>query len=275
MAEVLPIVIYVLLIILITVAIIIGIKLIFTLQKVDALVDDVTDKVKTLDRVFELVDTVNDKIAIVGDTVIGLVSGGIRRLFKIRKQNKKKKIEAWIIKNQLTDKIFSESGLMDLVKCFFMETHTIRKCKDDFSAICNLWIEGKTPFEINTITDNDMNDIDDVCSKQISYELSFFIGNIRDLLADNTGLFKEELEEQLSIIQKKVKYGVPSLTALSICEKVFNDRLLAVKISDVLEDDDISEDEIITSLQQRKENIEELLNDYPEFFWNRIISVLY
>ncbi len=185
------------------------------------------------------------------------------------------KIEAWIIKNQLTDKIFSESGLMDLVKCFFMETHTIRKCKDDFSAICNLWIEGKTPFEINTITDNDMNDIDDVCSKQISYELSFFIGNIRDLLADNTGLFKEELEEQLSIIQKKVKYGVPSLTALSICEKVFNDRLLAVKISDVLEDDDISEDEIITSLQQRKENIEELLNDYPEFFWNRIISVLY
>lgn len=185
------------------------------------------------------------------------------------------KIEAWIIKNQLTDKIFSESELMDLVKCFFMETHTIRKCKDDFSAICNLWIEGKTPFEINTITDNDMNDIDDVCSKQISYELSFFIGNIRDLLADNTGLFKEELEEQLSIIQKKVKYGVPSLTALSICEKVFNDRLLAVKISDVLEDDDISEDEIITSLQQRKENIEELLNDYPEFFWNRIISVLY
>lgn len=94
MAEVLPIVIYVLLIILITVAIIIGIKLIFTLQKVDALVDDVTDKVKTLDRVFELVDTMNDKIAIVGDTVIGLVSGGIRRLFKIRKQNKKKKIES-------------------------------------------------------------------------------------------------------------------------------------------------------------------------------------
>lgn len=94
MSEVLPIIIYVLLIILIIVAIIIGIKLIFTLQKVDALVDDVTDKVKTLDRVFELVDTVNDKIAIIGDTAVGLISGAIKRIFKIRKQNKKKKIES-------------------------------------------------------------------------------------------------------------------------------------------------------------------------------------
>lgn len=184
------------------------------------------------------------------------------------------KIESWINDNQLTDKLFSESELMDLVKCFFIETHTIRKCKDDFLTICDLWVDGKTPFEMHTIADNDMNDIDDVCSKQISYELSFFIGNIRDLLADSTGLFKDELEEELSLMQKKVKYGVPTLTALSICEKVFYDRLLAVKISDVLEDDDISEDEIIISIQQRKEEIMELLNDYPEFFGARINSAI-
>ena len=59
-----------------------------------------------------------------------------------------------------------------------------------------------------------------------------------------------------------------------ICEKVFYDRLLAVKISDVLEDDDISEDEIIISIQQRKEEIMELLNDYPEFFGARINSAI-
>ena len=185
------------------------------------------------------------------------------------------KIGAWINENQLTDKLFSESELMDLVKCFFMETHTIRKCKNDFSTLCDFWVEGKTPFEMNTITANDMNDIDDVCSKQISYELSFFIGNIRDLLADSTGLFKDELEEQLSLMQKKVKYGVPTLTALSICEKVFYDRLLAVRITYLLADSDISEDEIVSRLKQRREDVELLLNDYPEFFWKRIISVLY
>ena len=91
--ETLTIIIYALLIVLIIVAIVIGVKLIVTLHKVDLLIDDVTDKVKTLDRVFELIDTFNDKMAAVGDTVIGFVSGGIRRLFKDRKKYKKDESE--------------------------------------------------------------------------------------------------------------------------------------------------------------------------------------
>ena len=85
--ETLQIVIYVLLIVLIIVAIVIGIKLIGTLHRVDMLVDDVTAKVKTLDRVFEIVDVFNNKMSEIGDTVVGFVSGGIRRLFKNRKKD--------------------------------------------------------------------------------------------------------------------------------------------------------------------------------------------
>ena len=85
--ETLQIIIYVLLIILIIVAIVIGIKLIGTLHRVDMLVDDVTTKVKTLDRVFEIIDVFNNKMSEIGDTVVGFVSGGIRRLFKNRKND--------------------------------------------------------------------------------------------------------------------------------------------------------------------------------------------
>jgi uncharacterized membrane protein YqiK len=69
MPEILTIIIYVLLIILIIVAIAIGIKLYVTLSKVNALVDDVTQKVKSLDRVFEIVDVVNDKVAMIINTI--------------------------------------------------------------------------------------------------------------------------------------------------------------------------------------------------------------
>ena len=85
--ETLTIIIYVLLIVLIIVAIAIGIKIIGTLNKVDVLIDDVTKKVKTLDRVFEIVDTVNSKMAMLGDSVVGFVSGAIKRLFKNKKYN--------------------------------------------------------------------------------------------------------------------------------------------------------------------------------------------
>jgi len=85
--ETMTMIIYALLIVLIMVAIAIGIKLIVTLQKVDALLEDVTDKVHTLDRVFEIIDTFNDKMSMVGDAVVGFVSGGIRRIFKDRKNH--------------------------------------------------------------------------------------------------------------------------------------------------------------------------------------------
>ena len=85
--ETLQIIIYVLLIILIVVAIAIGIKIIGTLNKVDTLIDDVTLKVKALDKLFEIIDVFNNKMSELGDTVVGFVSGGIRRLFKNRKKD--------------------------------------------------------------------------------------------------------------------------------------------------------------------------------------------
>lgn len=88
MPEILTIIIYVLLIILIIVAIAIGIKLYVTLSKVNVLVDDVTQKVKSLDRVFEIVDVVNDKVAMIGETAVGLLSGVVKKIFKNRKKYK-------------------------------------------------------------------------------------------------------------------------------------------------------------------------------------------
>ena len=91
--EILTIVIYVLLIMLIMVAIIIGVKLIITLGKVNTLLDDVTEKVHTLDKLFEFIDAFNDKMSAVGDALIGFISGGVRRIFKERKKSVKKEEE--------------------------------------------------------------------------------------------------------------------------------------------------------------------------------------
>ncbi len=86
--ESLTMIIYVLLIILISVAIAIGIRLIITLHKVDELLENVNEKVHSLDRMFDIVDLFNDKISMLGDTVVGFLSGGIKRIFKDRKKSK-------------------------------------------------------------------------------------------------------------------------------------------------------------------------------------------
>ena len=104
--------------------------------------------------------------------------------------------------------------------------------------------------------------------------MNFLIGNICDLIAVD-----EENEEQvdprniLTLLQKKVKYGVPNMTAISICESIFNDRLLAIEISQILFDVNNGTDNILDILKAHSEEIFSCLDSYPEYFKDRL-SVL-
>lgn len=78
----LPIIIYFLLIILLIVGIILGIRSIQTLNKIDKVVDDVNDKVQTLNGFFNLIDFTTDKIVSITDKVVEGVGGLIGSIFK-------------------------------------------------------------------------------------------------------------------------------------------------------------------------------------------------
>lgn len=93
MEQVLPIIIYFLLIVLIIVAIIVGIKLMFTLNKVDALVDDVNKKVSSLDKVFEIIDFATDRMSMISEVVISFLTTGYKKLFGKKRTKKTKKEE--------------------------------------------------------------------------------------------------------------------------------------------------------------------------------------
>ena len=86
MVESLTVVLYVLGSILLVVLIILGIKLIKTMNKIEVVVDDITKKVKTLDGFFSLVDMTTDKLALLSDRVVDVTSSLIKRIFK-RKEN--------------------------------------------------------------------------------------------------------------------------------------------------------------------------------------------
>lgn len=85
--ETLPVVIYLLLIVLLVVVIVIGIKLIFTMNKVDLLLDDVTKKVHSLDRVFNMIDYTIDKVTMISDTVVNFITSKLKRIIKFKKND--------------------------------------------------------------------------------------------------------------------------------------------------------------------------------------------
>lgn len=146
--------------------------------------------------------------------------------------------------------------------------------QEHIQSICKKWIDGQTPMEINNKETIGIAEVESLCNKRISYEMNFLIGNICDLI-EVDGENEEQVDQRniLTLLQKKVKYGVPNMTAISICESVFNDRLLAIELAQILSDANIGTDKILNMLKAHSEEIFSCLDSYPEYFKDRL-SVL-
>ena len=86
--QFLPIIIYILLIIILVIGIIFGIKAIGTLNKIDIMIDDINDKVKSLNGFFSVLDFTADKISYLTDKAFSGITTLLSRVFT-KKKNKK------------------------------------------------------------------------------------------------------------------------------------------------------------------------------------------
>ena len=86
----LPIIIYFLLIIILIIGIILGVKAIGTLDKVDRMIDDINDKVQSLNGFFSVIDFTTDKIALITEKAGEVITSLFSRLFMKKKRKNKK-----------------------------------------------------------------------------------------------------------------------------------------------------------------------------------------
>ena len=86
--EVLPLIIYALLSILLVVLIILGIKLIDTVNKTNAVLDDIEKKSKSLDGIFATIDNVTDAVSLISDRLVDGIAGVVGNLFSFKKKKK-------------------------------------------------------------------------------------------------------------------------------------------------------------------------------------------
>ncbi len=84
--DVLPVILYILGSILLVVLIILGIKLINTMNKIQVVVDDINKKVDSLDGLFSIIDMTTDKLALLSDRMVDGITYVIKKLFKPKKR---------------------------------------------------------------------------------------------------------------------------------------------------------------------------------------------
>ena len=93
--EMLPIIIYFLLLVLLVVSIIVGIKLIFTITKVDELIDDVTEKLSSFDRLFNVINFTTDRFGVISETIISFITSKLKKLVKPKRKKTKREDEEY------------------------------------------------------------------------------------------------------------------------------------------------------------------------------------
>jgi len=83
--EGLQVILYLLGSILLVVLIILGVKLIITMNKIENVVDDINVKVNKLNGLFSVIDVTTDRLALLSDKLVDGVSSVIRKLFSRKK----------------------------------------------------------------------------------------------------------------------------------------------------------------------------------------------
>ena len=174
-------------------------------------------------------------------------------------------IEKWIAENHLTRQNYTNEQLVEMIISFFQETHTLKKGTKCFADICQMWLDGCSFVGMYESTSLPIADLEDICNKSISYELSFFVGSIIDIIEISDEDIVNPLPNLLRL-QRRLKYGVKTETAVSICEKIFNDRFLANLLADEIGHDTIETNSIVGVIQSHKDDILDILSAYPTYF---------
>lgn len=135
---------------------------------------------------------------------------------------------------------------------------------NELIKVARLWISGKTYVGIYDAFKRNLriNQIEQLCSSTLSYNLCFLIGNILDAIGGRS----EELSERLALLQKMIKYGVSSHFQILICEKFIDDRILAKQFDDALGQATINEKGLKNYMAANHQAASEILQRYPDYF---------
>ena len=160
----------------------------------------------------------------------------------------------------------SEKNLIEQIFNLFIELFPdqITIEVEKFLSVLQLWINGNSYINIFSELSGvlTMSQIEKLCSKTISYYFCFLMGNILDAIDGQS----DELAEKMNLLQKKIKYGVPTLLQILICENLFDDRIIASELEQFINPNILTDKDLKKHMAVKKAEITQLLKPYPDYF---------
>jgi len=151
---------------------------------------------------------------------------------------------------------------------------------DILQDISYKWISGDSFQEIlGLVHDNDVkliwgkkrrhiniDHIVDLCENGLSYDGSLLINavvEVLELIHDDIEI--DELKNELTLLQKKIKYGLPNESSIIIHELGFTDRVISQEISESIKEAG-SKIEVKDFIKKNQDLLKSILENYPLYY---------
>ncbi|MFF3024465.1 DEAD/DEAH box helicase [Gottfriedia sp. NPDC057948] len=144
------------------------------------------------------------------------------------------------------------------------------------------WINGEPYFELlNILKEKDirlitkkqkrMFKIDhlvEICENVLSFEGMLLIGAVAEFIESLTGSQNKDIIDNLRMLQKQLKYGLPNLLSIMFYELGFADRVISLELCLVLNYKDIpmSKKVLKNAIKNEEKEFRERLLQYPSYF---------
>lgn len=157
----------------------------------------------------------------------------------------------------------------------FSNNKEIRKLsKENLNFISQLWIKGNSYFQIlERCTENsiriekrgtpkkiDMSDIISICDNGLGYETSMVLNAVNN----NLEIIVGEEFEVLTMLIKRLKYGLPLEKEINIYELGFSDRIITQVIGQEINSE--SKNQIKNEIKRKSIELKARLMEYPSYY---------
>jgi len=113
----------------------------------------------------------------------------------------------------------------------------------------------------------------DICENALSYHGTLLVGAVVELVEIVRFEGKEDLIRLLQALQKQLKYGLPSSSAITFYELGFADRIVSMELGSTIAAEVSNREEIDSGIRENEQAIREILEKYPRYF-TRVLDEL-
>lgn len=114
----------------------------------------------------------------------------------------------------------------------------------------------------------------EICEIALAYEGTLALGALIEIVKLTHPDDNDELVKNLKLLQRRLKYGLPTDSSIDLYELGFTDRVLSLELDKSISFMSLESIPLIMAIKKQEKKIRETLIKYPSYFTERLNEIM-